>query len=100
MLYSLLSISQFIHFPTEEYHDCFQLLAIMNNVKVKLLSNIQLFVTSWTITFPAPLSMDFSRPEYWSGPLSPSPRDLLNPGIKPRSPTLQTTKEAQDYWSG
>jgi len=30
--------------------------------------------------------MEFSRPEYWSGP---SPRDLLNPGIEPRSPTLQ-----------
>ena len=33
--------------------------------------------------------MEFSRPEYWSGKLFPSPVDLPNPGIKPRSPTLQ-----------
>jgi len=33
--------------------------------------------------------MEFSRPEYWSGELFPSPGDLPNPGIKPRSPTLQ-----------
>ena len=32
--------------------------------------------------------MEFSRPEYWSGQLSPSPGDLPNPGIKPRSPAL------------
>ena len=37
----------------------------------------------------APLSMYFSRQEYWSGPLFPSPGDLSNPGIAPRSPTLQ-----------
>ena len=34
-------------------------------------------------------SMDFSRPEYWSGRPFPSPRDLPDPGIKPRSPTMQ-----------
>ena len=33
--------------------------------------------------------MEFSRPEYWSGQLFPSPGDLSNPGIKPRTPTLQ-----------
>ena len=33
--------------------------------------------------------MEFSRPEYWSGQVFPSPGDLPNPGIKPRSPTLQ-----------
>ena len=40
--------------------------------------------TPWTILF-----MDFSRPEYWSGQPFPSPRDLPNQGIEPRSPTLQ-----------
>ena len=35
-------------------------------------------------------SMEFSRPEYWSGQPFPSPGNLPNPGIKPRSPTLQT----------
>ena len=34
-------------------------------------------------------SMEFSRPEYWSGYPFPSPGDFPNPGIKPRSPTLQ-----------
>ena len=33
--------------------------------------------------------MEFSRPEYWSGYPSPSPGDLPNPGIEPRSPSLQ-----------
>ena len=41
--------------------------------------------TSWTIAHQAPLSMGFSRQEYWSGlPFLP-PEDLLNPGIKPTS---------------
>ena len=34
-------------------------------------------------------SVEFSRPEYWSGSPFPSPGDLPNPGIEPRSPTLQ-----------
>ena len=37
----------------------------------------------------APLSMGFSRQEYWSGLPFPSPGDLSNPGIEPRSPALQ-----------
>ena len=46
-------------------------------------------VTPWTIAHQAPLSMGFSRQEYWSGLPFPSPGDLPNPGIKPRSPALQ-----------
>ena len=53
-------------------------------VKWNLFSCVWLFVTPWTIQ-----SVEFSRPEYWSGQPFPSPRDLPNPGIKPRSPTLQ-----------
>ena len=45
--------------------------------------------TPWTAAPQAPLSMGFSRQEYWSGLLFPSPGDLPNPGIKPRSPALQ-----------
>ena len=41
-------------------------------VKVKLLSHVQLFVTPWTAAHQAPLSMGFSRQEYWSGVPSPS----------------------------
>ena len=43
----------------------------------------------WTVAYQAPPSMGFSRQEYWSGLSFPSPGDLPNPGIKPRSPTLQ-----------
>ena len=44
---------------------------------------------SWTVAHQAPLSMGFSRQEYWSGLPFPSPGDLLDPGIKPRSPAVQ-----------
>ena len=42
-------------------------------------------VTPWTVTCQAPLSMEFSRQEYWSGLPFPSPRNRLDPGIEPRS---------------
>ena len=47
-------------------------------------------MTPRTIAHQAPLSMEFSRQEYWSGLLLPSPGDLPNPGIEPGSPILQT----------
>ena len=43
-------------------------------VKVKSLSCVRLFVTLWTVAHQAPPSMGFSRQEYWSGVLFPSPR--------------------------
>ena len=46
-------------------------------------------VTPWTVVRQAPLSMGFSKQEYWSGLPFPSPGDLPDPGIKPRSPALQ-----------
>ena len=49
------------------------------------LSHVQLFVTSWTIAQQAPLSMEFSRQEYWSGLPFPSPGDRPNPGTEPAS---------------
>ena len=58
-------------------------------VKVKSLSRVQLFVIPWTAAHQAPLSMGFSRQEYWSGLPFPSPEDLSDPGIKPRSLALQ-----------
>ena len=54
-----------------------------------LLSSVQPFVTPWTIAHQAPLSMGFLRQKYWSGLPFPSPEDLPNPGIEPRSPILQ-----------
>ena len=58
-------------------------------VKVKSLSRVRPSVTPWTAAFQAPLSMGFSRQEYWSGLPLPSPGDLPNPGIKPGSAALQ-----------
>ena len=46
-------------------------------------------MTPWTLAYQVPSSMGFSRQEYWSGLPFPSPGDLPNPGIKPRSPALQ-----------
>ena len=57
-------------------------------VKVKSLSHGQLFATPQTVAHQDPPSMGFSRQKYWSGLLFPSPGDLPNPGIEPRSPTL------------
>ena len=53
------------------------------------LSHVQLFVTPWTIDCQAPLSMGFSRQEYWSRLPCSSPGDLPDPGIEPRCPALQ-----------
>ena len=59
------------------------------NAGVKSLSRVQLFATPWTVVYQAPPSMGFSRQECWSGLPFPSPGDLPNPGIIPRSPALQ-----------
>ena len=53
-------------------------------------SHVQLLVTLWTVAHQAPLSMGFSRQEYWSGLPFPSLEDLPNPGTEPRFPTLQS----------
>ena len=58
-------------------------------LEVKSLSRVQLLATSWTIAYQAPPSLGFSRQEYWSGLPFPSPGDLPNPGIEPRSPVSQ-----------
>ena len=58
-------------------------------VKVKSLSRVGLFVTLWTVAHQAPLSMGFSRQEYWDGLPFPSSGDLPDSGIKLQSLTLQ-----------
>ena len=58
-------------------------------IEVKPLSRVQLFATPWTVAYKAPLSVEFSRHECWSGWPFPSPGDLPDPGIEPGSPTLQ-----------
>ena len=46
-------------------------------------------MTPWTVAYQVRPSMGFSRQEYWSGLPFPSPGDLPDPGIEPRSPALQ-----------
>ena len=61
-----------------------------------MLSHVRLFVTTQTVAHQAPLSMGFSRPEYWSGWPCPSPGNLPDPGIEPASlasPALQLLGE-------
>ena len=55
----------------------------------KTIALTQLFATWWTVACQASPFMGFSRQAYWSGLPFPSPRDLPDPGIEPRSPTLQ-----------
>ena len=50
-------------------------------------SHVRLFVIPWTVARQIPLSMGFSRQEYWSGLLCFSPGDLPNLGIEPVTPT-------------
>ena len=65
------------------------IMGLKTEVKVKSLSHVQLFRNPWTVAHQLPLSVEFSRQEYWSGLPFPSPGDLPDPGIKPRSPALQ-----------
>ena len=57
-------------------------------VKVKSLSRVWLFMTLWTAAYQAPLSMGFSRQEYWSGVPLPSPDLLLSNRFKKKTPSL------------
>ena len=58
-------------------------------VKCESLRYVPLFVTPWTVACHAPLSMEFSRQESWSGYPFPSPGDLPDPEMEIRSLTLQ-----------
>ena len=52
-------------------------------------SHVWFFSTQWTVAHKAPLSMEFSRQEYWNGLPCPPPGDLPYQGVEPRSPSLQ-----------
>ena len=78
-------------FPSEQNGECKALyyffLIKVCCVCAQLLSHVWLFVAPWTVAHQsmAPLSMEFSRQEYWSGLPSPAPRYIPNPGIEPAS---------------
>ena len=54
-----------------------------------MFDSLRLFATPWTVAYQAPPSMGFSRQEYWGGLPLPSPGDLPDPGVEPRSTVFQ-----------
>ena len=70
-------------------------------VRICMLSHVQFFAAPWTVAHQAPLSMGFSRQEYWSGLLCLPPGDLPDPGIEP-VPLMYPALEHRDsvsLWS-
>ena len=67
------------------YYSLLFLIVLLLILLVCMLSHVQLFVNPWTVACQAPLSMKFSRQNYWSGLPFPSPGDLPDSGIKPAS---------------
>ena len=65
--------------------------------KRQSLSRVQLFATPWTVAHQAPLSMGFTRQEYWSGLPFPSPGDLPEPGVEPRSLALKANSLPSEH---
>ena len=61
-------------------------------------SPVRLFVTLWTVAHQTVLSVRLSRQEYWSGYPFPSPGDLPDLGIKPRSSSLQVDSLLLSHW--
>ena len=73
----------------------------INHESEKLLSHVWCFVTPWTVAHQAPLSMEFSRQDYWSRLPFPSPWLPPDPGIEPGSPALQADsliRMCQMFW--
>ena len=83
LLYNTVLVLPYINMNLPRVYTCSQ------SKKVKLLSRVQLFATPWTVAYHTPLSMGFSRQEYWSGLPRPFAEDLPNPGIEPGSLALQ-----------
>ena len=63
----------------------------------QLLSCLRLFVTPWSVARQAPLSVGFSRQEYWNESLCPPPGNLPNPGIEPT--TLVSSAPADRFFT-
>ena len=80
----------FFRIPSREghQHHSFHLFRFLLRYEVKSFSCVLLFATPWTAAYWAPLSMGFSRQEYWSGLPFPSPGEMPGPGIEPGSPAL------------
>ena len=78
--------------------DAFSLLSLIFHLQMPLCSVVSDSVTQWTVICQAPLSMGFSRQEYWSGLPFPSPGILLSPGTEPMFPALQADSSLLSHW--
>ena len=76
---------QILHFSGREFSPIFSHLLLL----LSHFGHTRFFASLWTVTHQAPLSIGSSRQECWSGQPFPSPGDLSDPGIEPRSPALQ-----------
>ena len=83
------SLQQYVNQELQDVQARFRKAEEERKKEMKSLSHAWLFVTPWTVAHQAPPSMGFSRQEYWSGLPFPSPGEIPNPGIEPRSPALQ-----------
>ena len=69
-------------------HVPYPLAFVFPKICVNHFSHVLLFVTTWTVACQTPLSLEFSRQGYWSGQTFPSPGDLSDPEMEPRSHAL------------
>ena len=89
MLKKLLSISpRSVQPRVSAFGFCQGFILLWFYIIVLLVSRVLFFATRWTEAYQAPLSVEFSRQEYWSGLPFPPPGDLPDPGIAPGSPAL------------
>ena len=72
-------------FSRQEYWRGVSLPSLVYTCVLSRSSHVRIFVALWFVVYQSPLSMGFPRQEYWSGMPCPPPRDLPDPGIKPRS---------------
>ena len=89
IIFLILTVYGLIHSFLLEYSHLTMLQWFLLWCGLYVISRVWLFVTPWTVAHQAPLSMGFSRQEYWSGLPFSSPGDLPNPGIEPGSPACQ-----------
>ena len=81
--------STFTHELIQSKQQPYEVDSVIVCMYAKLLSCFRLFATLWTVTYQTPLSMGFSRQEYWNGLPCPSTGDLPNPGTEHSSLSLQ-----------
>ena len=72
-------------FTTSATWEAHMRLLLLLLLQLSRFSRVRLFVTLWTVALKAPLSMGFSRQDYWSGLPRPLSEDLPDPGIEPSS---------------